>query len=1199
MVHYELIQKIVSETSPDKRVSVVLDAIREQVGAKSVSLVLKHVTGTEPMLWHSPADTPPFKNPRVLSEVLSVAANMGKDAGVYSFKYGDIMPLSAPDGWVALLVFQGISDKTSVPNPIDKATGLLELIVENLCFKFAEQQASDLASRHIEEIAAIYEVGRVVDSADSKTVFDLIVNKAASVMNAQTCSLMLVDEQDGSLVIEASYGLGSDIVKGTRVRFGEGIAGGVAASGKPALITDVSRDERFRDRVTPRENVSGSMCVPLKSRDGVVKGVLSIRRHYPNPPFTQNDLTLFCVFATHAALAIENAELYARLQQKVHEVSTISHVLQVINSTLDLDQVLERIVSSIIEVVGFDRCCLYLVDPRTNELVAGARHGYKPGDAVADRVKFGEGVIGLTAKERIPIFSREVVSGADKPGGPEERSLQEMSEFLVVPIVVRDSCIGVVVVDNALTNRPIKDANIEMLSAFVNQAGIAVENARLYEAMEQKYAELNALYEHSRAISAAYGLDSASEVLTSTASRMLQCEGAGLLLFDPQREKLKLFAPVGLVREVVNQIEPYLSEREFVQYVRDSRTPVVVSGDDSALPSGLLNVFQRVFDLGRWSLLCVPVVAEASSIGLLVLARKSDERFQGVDIKLVTILTAHASTVLKKAVEYEHRMQQRVFELTTLYEFSRRVSAASNLEEALDSILSVVAQMVDCDELFIYAVDYERNVATVKASKFMSEPSPLPPEEPLDGSGVISWVIKERKALVSPDVRKDDRLAGLASRESDVRSLMAIPLIVHDEVVGVLTVYSRRPSQYSEEQVRVLSVIASQGAAIYRELEALSTLTNYTDNILSSVAAGIVTLDTEGTILTWNAAAERIVGIRGDRVVGSDYREVLSRLAISDTDKQTVEKAIEQVYRTGETYQGYKLCFHPHNRPEVFLNMSISLLRDNEGDQLGVVLIFEDITREIRLEEDFRRMRELAAVGQLAATIAHELRNPLSSIKGAAQFLQKEYEDHPSIVEFLSIIVEEVNGLSKLTTEFLEFARPLKLELGPVDINRLIEKTLQLMSVHIADSDVVVRQNLDPTLPAIEADAKQLEQVLKNIILNALQAMPDGGVLTVETGPMPGGVYFAVTDTGVGIPDDKIDHIFQPFVTTKTKGTGLGLSVVRKIVDNHGGKIEVATQLGKGSTFKVFLPKTAICPPIVDDVDAALERRTSSQLRAS
>jgi signal transduction histidine kinase len=250
------------------------------------------------------------------------------------------------------------------------------------------------------------------------------------------------------------------------------------------------------------------------------------------------------------------------------------------------------------------------------------------------------------------------------------------------------------------------------------------------------------------------------------------------------------------------------------------------------------------------------------------------------------------------------------------------------------------------------------------------------------------------------------------------------------------------------------------------------------------------------------------------------------------------------------------------------------------------------------MEEEFRKMGELAALGQLAASIAHELRNPLSSIKGAAQFLQKEYEDHGSIVEFLSIIIEEVNGLNKLTTEFLDFARPVQLELKPVSLNKIVERTLHLMSVHITDSNVVVREKLSVSLPTIQADAEQLEQVLKNIVINALQAMPEGGVLAVETGPTAsGGAYMAVSDTGIGIPDDKIDRIFQPFVTTKTKGTGLGLSVVHKIVENHGGKIEVASEVAKGATFKILLPKTGVHTPVTTEVDPTLERRTSGKLR--
>jgi len=284
----------------------------------------------------------------------------------------------------------------------------------------------------------------------------------------------------------------------------------------------------------------------------------------------------------------------------------------------------------------------------------------------------------------------------------------------------------------------------------------------------------------------------------------------------------------------------------------------------------------------------------------------------------------------------------------------------------------------------------------------------------------------------------------------------------------------------------------------------------------------------------------------------------------------------------------------------MYINLSISQLLNSAGEQLGLVLIFEDISREIKMEDEFRRMGELAAVGQLAASIAHELRNPLSSIKGAAQFLKKEYEDHASIVEFLSIIIEEVNGLNKLTTEFLDFARPMQLELKTTSVNKVVEKTLQLMSVHITDNNVVVKENLGRSISEIQADAEQLEQVLKNIIINALQAMPEGGVLTLETGTTPAnGAYMAISDTGVGIAQDKLDRIFLPFVTTKTKGTGLGLSVVHKIIENHGGRIEVTSEVGKGSTFKVVLPRTGIHTPITTEFDQTMERRTSGKLKGS
>ncbi len=1177
-----------SSEPADQRLRHVLCAAREALGLDALSVVVTGATSDDPQSWHSTTDTPVSKTSAIEKAALEAISG---NARRKSAKGRTIVPIPAVNGFRGAMVGQGAACDDAEIALLEVVATYVSLLIENLRLACSVEKSNKLNVKHMAEIAALYDIGQAIEAKGDARLLHLIVAKAAAVMDGQTCSLMLRNHVDGALVIEASYGLSDDIVKGTRIGVGEGIAGRVAATGEPMLIRDVDADPRFSNAVKPRADVSGSMCVPLRGQDGGVTGVLSIRRHDPKPPFDEDDLKLFGVFATHAALALSNSELYIRLNQKIQEMSTISDVLHAINSTLDLEHVLNHILDSITTIVGFDRCCVYLLDERSEEFVIHASRGYGKKSGMPARIRQEEGVIGLAAKERIPIFC---------DGAPAEFSGPQKGEFVVAPIVVREACIGAVVVDNCLLNRPIDPQYVELLATFVSQAGIAVENARLYEAMEEKYAEMNVLYEQSKSISAASGLDSVSDTLVTTASRVVTSDGTGLLLLDNKRGKLKLQATSGGLTRHRAAIEKTLDCEECVDFIRNHRNAVLMADDDKARASGPLAGLLNALAPAKGNLMLVPLVTEDTTIGVLALNRAKAEAFLPAEFKLVSIVASHAATVLKNAITYELRMQQRVLELTALYEFSKKISSAGNLEQALDSILAIVADLVDYDESFIYAIDHEAESAVVKAWRFRGKQEAVPPAEKLDGGGVTSWVIKERKALVSPDISKDSRFDEFNTGDRPVRSLMSIPLIVQDEVVGVLNVHSYNPNQYMGDNVRVLSIIASQGAAIYKELEALTALTSYTDNILSSIAAGVVTLDSEGIVLTWNAAAERTVRLNADRVEGLTYEEVLGLLKISPSDRELVRRAIRSVLDTGVPYQGYKLSFQPEKRDEVFMNMSISQLLNSNGEKLGLVLIFEDITREIKMENEFRRMGELAAIGQLAASIAHELRNPLSSIKGAAQFLQKEYEDHSAIVEFLGIIIDEVNGLNRLTTEFLDFARPMQLELASTSVNTVVDKTLQFMSVHITDNNVVVKESIDPTVPDIQADESQLEQVMRNIIINSLQAMPEGGAITVTTGRAPsGGVFMSVSDTGTGIPEDKLDRIFLPFFTTKTKGTGLGLSVVRKIVENHGGRIDVKSEVGSGTTFTVILYQNGVPPTLATEVDQTMERRSSGELRSS
>jgi signal transduction histidine kinase len=290
------------------------------------------------------------------------------------------------------------------------------------------------------------------------------------------------------------------------------------------------------------------------------------------------------------------------------------------------------------------------------------------------------------------------------------------------------------------------------------------------------------------------------------------------------------------------------------------------------------------------------------------------------------------------------------------------------------------------------------------------------------------------------------------------------------------------------------------------------------------------------------------------------------------------------------------------------LNGSVVLAIAGEEQLLGILALRDERLREAYSSDEielfrgvaasigvtlqntqvYERMKErerLAALGQMAAGLAHEIRNPLGSIKGAAQVLQpivQETKD-TSIKEFLNIIVEEVDRLNKIVSQFLDYARPYRGDQKPLDVNDVVKKTLLLLEKEEGASKTEITPSLIDGLPQVRADAEQLRQVFLNLSLNAIQAMPQGGKLQVSTslrrstrrGASAAFLEVRFRDTGVGIPPGDLRSLFIPFFTTKEKGTGLGLPISQRIMENHGGTIEVRSQPGTGSTFTVLLPVEA------------------------
>jgi two-component system sensor histidine kinase PilS (NtrC family) len=375
-------------------------------------------------------------------------------------------------------------------------------------------------------------------------------------------------------------------------------------------------------------------------------------------------------------------------------------------------------------------------------------------------------------------------------------------------------------------------------------------------------------------------------------------------------------------------------------------------------------------------------------------------------------------------------------------------------------------------------------------------------------------------------------------------------------VVGLLS--ARLAERQSRSDVRLQA--AKQSLANLRALH---------ERIIASIRSGLVTTDLSGRIYTFNAAAEEITGYSEQDIRGQDASKLF--IDLKDHIKRSL-RALEN----GEASPRYETNCQTAEGMRLRLGYSISPLSSEAGETTGMVITFQDLTQVRTLEETSRRQDRLAAIGRMAASIAHEIRNPLAAMRGSIQMLRSEVDNNSSQAELMEIILRESDRLNRIITDFLSYARPRSLTQARVDVGDLLHQTFALMrhSPEIG-SNQTITEELPPEPIFAEADEGQLKQVFWNLARNALQAMPQGGTLraTLEKNSN-NRLRIGFADTGRGMSPDQVEHLFEPFSST-TGGTGLGLSIVYQIIRDHGGTINVRSREGQGTTITIELPLAA------------------------
>jgi two-component system sensor histidine kinase PilS (NtrC family) len=349
--------------------------------------------------------------------------------------------------------------------------------------------------------------------------------------------------------------------------------------------------------------------------------------------------------------------------------------------------------------------------------------------------------------------------------------------------------------------------------------------------------------------------------------------------------------------------------------------------------------------------------------------------------------------------------------------------------------------------------------------------------------------------------------------------------------------------------------------------QSLATLRALHERIVESIRSGVVTTDLQGRIYTFNAAAEEITGYKAADVRGQE-----ASIFFGDTKDRIMQSmSAAQAGETSPRFESYCLT---SDGLRLRLGFSIFPLFSETGETTGLVITFQDLTEVRSLEEAARRQDRLAAVGRVAAGIAHEIRNPLASMRGCIQVLRADMAGDSSQAQLMEIILRESDRLNQIIADFLTYARPRNTQLALTDLREPLKETFTLLrhSPEIRDGHVLEDDLPEEPLMA-NVDASQLKQVFWNLSRNALQAMPEGGTLRAELRASAGGrIRIIFKDTGRGMTPEQVEHLFEPFSSYTTGGTGLGLSIVYQIIRDHGGTINVRSREGQGTTITVELP---------------------------
>ena len=574
--------------------------------------------------------------------------------------------------------------------------------------------------------------------------------------------------------------------------------------------------------------------------------------------------------------------------------------------------------------------------------------------------------------------------------------------------------------------------------------------------------------------------------------------------------------------------------------------------------------------------------------GVFVLSGWIEPQLEGLgpaswvaSVVVVALLFPPLRSWIQRAVDrryYRERYDYR----QTLAEFAAELSAETNPDHMLSAVSERLKKTLALERIAVFVAEEGQRFELVKNLGFderASDLSFLADAEP-------GW-----KGLYFDDpARNRERSESVRRTVAGLDLNYYVPCSVRGRTIAYIGLGRTHDGNYlsSEDLALVRAVsgnfaIALENARLYRSLaqkaQEYERLKDYNENIVESLHVGILAVDLEDRVESWNTQLELVFGISRQQAVGRKLSELLPPSLVETCHEVREETGVHNIYKFALRARDFPGQFRPaQDSPDASrertLNIAIAPLIAKNFDPIGRLIILDDVTERAELEEQLIQADKLSSIGLLAAGVAHEVNTPLAVISSYAQMLANQAEGAVTSEKILKRITEQTFRASEIVNSLLSFSRTSSSEFAALDLNAAVDDTAALVEPQIRKGGIRIEKRLEADLPEVQGVANKLQQVLLNLLINARDAMPEGGSLIVATRIENGAACIDVSDTGVGIGRDQLGRIFDPFFTTKgpKKGTGLGLAVSYGIVREHGGQLRVDSALGEGSRFTIELP---------------------------